>query len=304
MNLNLFIIRLSKHQINLEIKTNKIMKKLALISVVLVGALAFTSCQQDPDGFNDASLEELDISSEVAAESSLEDVDLIAEAGMETLAESANGRVWRDEILQCAEVTKDTVNRTLIIDFGEGCEGANGVVRSGKIIIEYNQRRYMAGAYRVMTFEGFFVDSVQIEGTRKLLNTTDSTSTLQFEATLTGGKLTFPDGTSYTRDAAHIRRWIRTQDREDDYASLTGEAEGTNRNGEQYHIKVIEELVFSRRCRRGRIIVPIAGIIQKVVGDKIATIDFGDGECDNIATITIDGETKRFQVYPRGRRLY
>lgn len=277
------------------------MKRLAFISITL-GALAFTACQQDPDGFSDVSLDELDISTEVAAEASLEEIDLIAEAGMETLNESSGGRMGRDDVLDCAEVTWDYENQVITVDFGDGCEGPNGVIKSGKMFIEYDQRKYLPGAYRIITFEDFFVDSVQVEGVRKLVNTTDSTSTLRFEVTLTGGKLSFPDGTTYTREGEHIRNWFRTEDRQNDYATLTGTADGVNRRSLDYQVEILEELVFTRACRRGRIIVPVSGVIQKTVGDKVATIDFGDGECDNIAVVTVDGESKRIEIHPRGRK--
>ena len=278
------------------------MKKLTFFTLILTAGALF-SCQQDTDTFDDAALAELDLESELAAESSMEEVDLIAEAGMETFYESSDGRFGRDEILDCAEVTRDTVNKIVTIDYGDGCEGPGGSIKSGKIIIEYNDHKYVPGAYRIITFENFYIDSIHVEGVRTLTNTTDSTSTLQFEVTLVGGKLTFPDETTYTRDSELIRTWFRADDRVDDYSTLEGEAAGENRRGVDYSMEIIEPLVFKRSCRNGRVVVPVSGIIQKTVGDHVVTIDFGDGECDNIAVVTINGVSKRVFIYPRGRRL-
>lgn len=41
----------------------------------------------------------------------------------------------------------------------------------------------------------------------------------------------------------------------------------------------------------------VAGTIEFIQGDKlIATVDFGDGTCDDLATKTVDGQTKEFSL--------
>ena len=50
-----------------------------------------------------------------------------------------------------------------------------------------------------------------------------------------------------------------------------------------------EPLVFDFDCKGTRIYT--AGIEAFEVNDKNSSIDFGDGECDNIFTIFLDGIT-------------
>jgi len=37
---------------------------------------------------------------------------------------------------------------------------------------------------------------------------------------------------------------------------------------------------------------PVSGIVEIVKNDATATLDYGNGECDKLATITINGVTK------------
>ncbi len=279
------------------------MKKV-LIKTLTVGvlfSLFLSACQNDEESNPD--ITSFEIESEAAFEATFEEVDLLSEAGMETLDESPEARITRDELLDCAEVTKDTVNQIITIDFGDGCEGPHGVIKSGKIIIEYDGRMKHPGSYRKVTFEDFYIDSIHVEGVRKVTNVTDESNaenSISFDIVLEGGKVTFPSGAFATRDARHQRTSYFHQDRRDNYATLDGSAGGVNLAGNDYEINILETLVFKRGCRDGRIIIPVAGVKQIIVGDREALIDYGDGECDRRADITTEGATITRIVRPRG----
>ncbi len=282
------------------------MKKV-LVKALTVGvlfSLFLSACQNDEEGSADIS--SFDIEAEAAFEATIEEVDLLSDAGMETLDEETGARVTRDELLDCAEVTKDTVNQIITIDFGDGCEGPHGVVKSGKIIIEYDGRMKKSGSYRIVTFEDFYVDSIHVEGTRTVTNVTteeNAQNSISFETELEGGKITFPDGKFATREANHLRTLYWHEDRRDNYATLDGSANGVNLNGDNYEVNILETLIFKRGCRDGRIIIPVAGVKQIIVGDRSAIIDYGDGECDRRTQITTDeGDVVTRFIRPRGRR--
>ncbi|MEQ9404429.1 MAG: hypothetical protein RIM99_12625 [Cyclobacteriaceae bacterium] len=278
------------------------MKKLSFILTVLLAVL-ISSCSED-DSNSSGLVDQLDTDSEAALESNFEDVDLITEASMETLDETDGGRsiVDRDALISCAIVEKDTVNKVITIDFGDGCEDGNGRIRKGKIIIEYNERKLVPGAYRIVTLEDFFIDEVQVEGKRTITNTSsDINDNPTFTITLDGGRLTFEDETTATRDATRIRKWVRANNPLQDEARVDGTASGTRRDGVNYTIEILEELVYKRACRAGRIFIPVSGIKQITWGDNVAVINYGDGDCDNVVTITLNGETFTKTLTPRGR---
>lgn len=278
------------------------MKRVALL---LTTAFVFALVSCEDSGITESEVLDLDFSTEVTIESAEEDITTITDAADE-LYQLSFGRMEngvRDEILDCATVDRDTVDQIITIDFGDGCEGRRGRVRSGKIIVTYDGDRRTVGSFRSVTFEDFFVDSTQVEGTRtKTVTAVDAENlSITVDLTVTGGKLTFGDGTFATREAQKTRVW--QFDAEGDHVTtVTGSASGVNREGLDYSMQITEELVFNRSCGRAGIFVPVSGVKMFSVGESTAIIDYGDGECDNLATVTQDGVTEEIELEVRGRR--
>jgi hypothetical protein len=278
------------------------MKKLLFIPAIL-GLLIFSSCSDEGDGssISEAILEQMDTDSEAALESNYEDVELISEAGLASLGDGS--RVERDTVLSCATITHDQENKTVTIDYGDGCTIRGGRVIKGKIIIVYSERRLIPGASRVVTFENFFIDEVQVEGTRTWTNISESLDdNPKLNITLVGGKLSFPDETSATRDADHTKEWFRANNPLNDEFHIDGSAEGATREDIRYEVEILETLVYKRACRAQRVFIPVSGIKQITHGEDVAIINYGDGDCDNEVTITLNGETYTKTVEPRGQR--
>ncbi len=278
------------------------MKRVAFLFTAII-AFALISCEDS--GITESEVFELDFSSEVTMESAEEDVTTITDAADE-LFQLSFGRTEngvRDEILDCATVERDTVNQVITIDFGDGCEGRRGRLRSGKIVVTYDGNRRTVGSFRSVTFEDFFVDSTQVEGTRtKTVTAVDAENlSITVDITLTGGKLTFSDGTFATREAQKTRVWAFSADG-DHVTTISGSASGVNREGLDYRMDITEDLKFQRACWRSGVFVPVSGVKMFSVGESTATIDYGDGECDNLATVTRDGVTEEIELSVRGRR--
>lgn len=276
------------------------MKKLLFITAIAFTTF-LTSCSDDNDGANDL-VESLDIDSEATLESNYEDIDLIVEAGMETI--NSSGRINRDDVLDCATITHDEEAKTVTIDYGDGCEGPGGRIRAGIIRIAYSDHRLVPGAFRTTTFDGFSLDGVLIEGTRTIENISESMdSNPTFSITLTGGKMTFEDETTSTRESQRTRIWFRANNPLNDEAGVEGSASGTRRDGVSYSMEIISRIIYKRACWSSRVFIPVAGIKQYTSGDNVAIVDYGDGTCDNEVTITINGgEPFTKVITPKGRR--
>lgn len=278
------------------------MKKVLFIPMI-VAALVFASCSEESDGsdISDALLEQLDTDSEAALESNYEDIEFISEAGLASLDEG--GRTERDTVLSCATIAHNQENKTVTIDYGDECIIRGGRVLSGKIIIVYTDRRLVPGASRTVTLENFFIDGVQVEGTRNWTNIAESLDdNPKFSITLVGGKLTFPDETSATREADHTKEWLRANNPLNDEFHVEGSAEGSTREDIRYEVEILETLVYKRACRLQRVFIPVSGIKQITHGEDVAIINYGDGDCDNEVTITLNGETFIKTIEPRGKR--
>lgn len=278
------------------------MKRVAILLTAVI-AIGLVSCEDS--GVSESDVVTLDLSTEVTMESAEEDITTITDAADE-LFQSSFGRTEngvRDEILECAVVDRDEENQVITIDFGDGCEGRRGRVRSGKIIVTYEGNRRTVGSFRSVTFENFFVDSTQVEGTRtKTVTAVDADNlSITVDLTLTGGKLTFSDGSFATREVQKTRVWAFDAGG-DHVTTISGTASGVNREGIEYDMNITEDIVFQRSCWRAGVFVPVSGVKMFTVGESTSIIDYGDGTCDNLATVTREGVSEEVELSVRGRR--
>lgn len=159
----------------------------------------------------------------------------------------------------------------------------NGHVKNGVIVINIVGGPLQAEYTRTVTFQNFTIDDNLIEGTRVINKISDN----QYSVTLTGGKITFTDGTTYTREVNRTRTWVSGMDTPyfiwDDVFTVEGSDSGVNRQGESYTHTIVNPLQIERACRW-----IVAGTVNIAVGDKTAILDYGTGDCDNLATLTMN----------------
>lgn len=190
----------------------------------------------------------------------------------------------------------------VILDFGvNGCVGNDGHLRKGKIITYYTDRLIHPGATATTTFDGFYVDSVHVEGTHKIKNTTNPLATTpahprQFTVDVINAKLSVPSG-NFTEWNSHkvITQFEGqgTNDPRDDAFKVEGNAYGKVKRGPLLVIwesNIIEPLIKRFNCRwivKGKIKTVRRNLA--VNSPWIAILDFGNGNCDNQAILTING---------------
>jgi hypothetical protein len=268
---------------------------LVLTGIALMGFM-LGSCEKndDIDG-PDTQLAEDD----ALADLMFDDLFAEVEDAMETMEYSLYGGEKKSSSVVCKQITVERPSdttfwpRTVTIDYGEGCEGPNGNVRKGKVIVEVNHRYPHEDYYRTVTLEDFYIKDDRIEGTRSVVNEgKNENDNIYFTLTLSGGKITKPDGQVISRDYERIREWISgaatPRFRLDDEYLVTGSSTGVNRNGVEYTRSITVPLEISLSCRWIR-----AGVVDIVnsEGNEIQ-IDYGDGTCDRTAVVTVNGESK------------
>ncbi len=265
-----------------------------LLSLIMLMPFFFTSCNQDNEEPIDTSFAEV----ESQADDVFSEVDGITQSSLTYY--SLGGRVTEegDSLIRCATKTIDFGAKTITIDFGDGCEGMGGRVRKGKIIITYSTFLFLPGAEISVTLENFYLNDIKVEGTRTLTNISDSLdANPKFEVVLTGGKLTWPDETFATRESDFTETWIRALNPFNDQITIEGSASGSNRRGTTYTMNITTPLLLKRSCWATRAFIPVSGIKEIEANGKTITVDYGDGECDRMITITIDGVSKTIEVF-------
>ncbi|MDN5203095.1 hypothetical protein QQ008_17025 [Fulvivirgaceae bacterium BMA10] len=274
------------------------MKRLNMLNLVryfammmVVMAVAFVGCEDEVDSPIDPNINTADSSSVVddaEIEALFDDIENVGIEAIGAADPSSGGRYDNIEFMGCAIITANLLERTLTIDFGEGCEGPRGRLRSGKIIISYTGARDAIGSVVTTTFENFFIDGRRIDGTRTVTNISEEGSDiLKFRVTITGGKVTWPDGTFATREVDRTKSWVPTDNQEDDRVEFEGTASGTTRRSVSYSVKINSALIIRRVCvEENNIYVPVQG--EKLItrsGRGDITVDYGNGTCDRAITI-------------------
>jgi len=274
----------------------KQLKSLFLLAGLLTASAMFIiSC--DDNGSETGFQNEADVQNEVAAEAFFEDVDDFSNSVANLPDNLLSGRYAGidDRICDEAEVEwlrEDSSNPdTVAIDFGSvGCTDPKGNVRKGKMNLIYTGDRKTG---LTVVFVDFYLNAVKLEGTRTVSRVGTNPATFTF--TLTGGKVTWPDGTFATRESSGTRVFVRSllNPSLDSMILKSGSsASGVSRKGNAYSMTVTQDILFKRACMEAKIFVPVSGVKTINVGTKVVTVDFGDGTCDKLATVTINGVSK------------
>lgn len=271
------------------------MKAKSLILILILTGFAMTSCQKSEplesssiEAADDAALSEA-LFDDVFA--SLEIATGLAEAGLKSGSVSDTC-----PLITITSSGEDFWPRNIVIDYGTGCEGFYEVVRSGRIIITLSAPRREVGSVRSVTFQDYYVNGAKIEGTKTVTNLgPNNNQNVVFAVELTGGKITFPDQKTITREFERQREYIEgyaTWNPWDDKCLISGVAAGINLDGLSYTHTIINSLEWNAACRfivRGTIGFEIEGI-------EPFELDYGAGECDAIAELSRGDETKEITL--------
>lgn len=196
--------------------------------------------------------------------------------------------------LSCATITVTPASgfpKTMLIDFGTGCTSNNGVARSGKITVVLSDSLRKSGSTAVMTFDNYYVNAYKKEGTITWTNT--STATVKsWQRKVENGKITAPNGNywlhSGVRDIVQTAGASTPLNLLDDVYSITGNHTVTNAAGSTRTCTVLTALEKKTTCSNIDM-----GTVKVQGPNHYAIVDFGNGACDNIATISIDGRPSR-----------
>ena len=280
------------------------MKTKILVFVALLSIAFFTSCNNEPvnDGATSSKITTDEVVANSEIDATVDDVSSIAEDqfDMQKSSGAKTSSGMKSILPLCANVTvvltNDTYTRT--IDFGtEGCAMPNGNILKGKIIISFSKS--FASPMRTISYklEGFYHNGKLIEGSKTIINelkTSDLLATIHPVSThAIDMKVTFPDGKIYTRVGTRVREMIEgfatITNWEDNVFNVWGNHTTTFPNGSTYTSTIKTPLVIKMSCKMP---FPVSGVVENVKNDSKATLDYGNGDCDKLATVTINGVTK------------
>lgn len=283
------------------------MKKKILLFGMLLNIAFFTSCSSDS---NSSTTEEAVTSKDVAAtqkmDIAIDDVSLIADNQYELNEGSTTGKIvgnYYSILPSCATISdlgSTTTVRVVTITFGTANTPClfRGHAVKGQIILT---RTIGTTFPKIMTvtYNNLYINDNKLEGMstwkREMLGD-GATLHPKTTFTMTSMTLTTADGI-YTRNGDRIREmtagFSTRLSPTDDIYSTYGTFTTTHPNGSVFTslIEAATPLINKTACNLQQVPMPfpVSGKLKLTKNAHTATIDYGNGDCDNLAMLSKDG---------------
>lgn len=259
---------------------------LAIIGILLL----FTSCSKDDTD---------QVTDEPTAELTAEQSKRNAEADQATDAvfnliemayaeneenEGRNASLFSD----CVTITISSENGVTFVtlDFGFGCQLHNGAVVSGKIHLTYGP--VVAGTVTITyVFEDFTYNNKGIEGGGSIYRERNNANGNPQSTANKAIEISFPNGLVANVVGTRVAEWIEgvgSGTWMDNVFLITGDREIEFSSGFTHYAIVTEALRREATCQYF-----VSGVIEITRNNNTGSLDFGDGTCDNIAILTVNG---------------
>lgn len=265
------------------------MKRVNFVRLLPIATvLFFASCNKE---------QLTDISEDLTADLMMQKTEQVGTKDADALTLKCPGcgpeemRACLDDCAQITDSGEGVFPRTITIDYGsDGCGDDEKHQKKGKIVINISADMATVGAIRTLSYEDFYVGDRKMEGTRKLTNVSTEANVNVVFAYEDNIVMTH-NGKSQSKTASGTHTWIAgfdtQEDKTDDIFEISGSATMSCSRGEASR-QIIEPIVFDATCG-----YPVSGVVEMTdPKGKTHTINFGDGTCDNEATVTHDGETE------------
>jgi hypothetical protein len=202
-----------------------------------------------------------------------------------------------------------TVTKT--ITFTPGCTLPNGSSVSGSIVMSFVYQPLTATSSQTIniSFVNFQHNNFAITGTKTLTRTMTAatvTSTphpiVSISMNITATNTT--NGNVHTRTGTRVREFVEgfytPLNIYDNVFKITGNWTTTHPNGNVQTANITAPVFVKFSCANStatpRPSVLSQGIISFVRGTHTATLDFGNGDCDNSAVFTLDGVARTITI--------
>jgi len=258
-------------------------------SIALAALIALSACRKDNKDNSDTDTTVSLASGGSVSQSLYDDAfDVITSEGENN---SVNGRVETCATVTLSPADTTTFPKTMTIDFGSGCVSANGITRKGKIIATLSGKIRKSGTTISVTFSNYYVNNYHVEGTYSITTNSGNGNGLNYTTAVSGGKITWPDGSTwFNYSGTHTLAQtggIGTATISDDVFSWTGGFTSSSSAGKSLAVSITSPLVKNMSCKN--IVSGVQAFTYNVIS---GSINYGDGTCDNQATLTVGNRTQ------------
>ena len=229
------------------------------------------------------------------AEDILNDLERVVE---DAFIPNSNQDCWFYQVGDLNSSDSDTI----IIDFGDGepssCVKYNKL-RRGQIVIVYTGQYKDSLSETLVTFNNYYVNNNWIQGKKMIQNNgRDQNGKVNLKIidtiNITGEK-------TISIISNKNRIWNNgyyTDTYDDDKYSINGSAHGNSSNGQDYTVIISENLLVNISCINENSCLTTDGQIEIIpLGYDSRYVDYGDGDCDCNATVTLNDEIFPITIY-------
>lgn len=283
-------------------------------AVTVCGGLLFTSCKKKETEDNDTTS---------AADMSLGETHSNDITNIGTQASYGNLSTYRygepNQIYTgCATITLDTTSTvdSMTVDFGTGCTGADGRTRKGKILYTHTHGMHYRDSGNVINVytpgNTYYVDGDQVIINSKTITNKGHDATngylswtvsCDIKVNRANGNVVTWNGTKYKFLTAGEKPAPQPIDWPNAKVAMYGNGSGSHTkaggSSQSFSISVSQSdwLVRDFSCSTSRRFF-VQGIMTVTPSGKPARIiNFGTGNCDNLATVTINGHVYNITLH-------
>lgn len=257
----------------------------------LSGLLVLASCSTEDDAATEANQQaaltseqaQLNAQAETTTDQAFNLIELAYSGQEESTARSSS------VFSNCAVITVDLDGQlTLIsIDFGQGCQLNNGHFVSGLLHLSYGP---VVNGTRTINyqFEDFTVNQKGVAGGGTILRV-HSNANGNPQSTLNKNLVvSFPSGVTADVTGTRVAEWIEgfaSGTWQDNVFLISGNRDIDFSNGYIHQVEVLDALRREATCDYF-----VSGTMEVTRNLGTGAIDFGQGQCDNLATLTVGGQ--------------
>jgi len=173
----------------------------------------------------------------------------------------------------------------------------DGIVFGGCVTVTLDTTYKHPGTVITHSFENYYVNDNKVDGTKVVTNMgPNDEGHVYFTIEVVGVIHLANNAGTISWNSSRQREWIQgydTPNRWDDIYHITGTADGIRPNGMTWEAEIFEPLRNELACR-----FLVSGTVEiRPENRPVALLDYGDGSCDNIATVTVNGEV--YTIYLR-----
>lgn len=281
----------------------------AIVFFLLIG-IGFSSCNKEEDGIDEnlSATELSDAYETTDIDDVSENINDIVESAYFELASNSfskstdsktqeNNRFMSDCVTITKVITAQNIEVTL--DYGDGCTTKKEDVLSGKIQMFIVPDILDKSVTIDYSFENFYFNSKKIEGTVNKVRIKSNENDNPQAIINRDFKIIWEDGSYALVQGERTREWIEGYENliwSDNVFSITGKMTITKRNGDIRTSTIIKPLIKNMACK-----FLVSGVLEIEKNEKLRSIDYGDGECDDLAILTSNGNEYEIHIRKKKR---